>query len=98
MVIEFVGKTNDENIWVKQATFLLPNGETILISRNITSYVVESGNFDMVWKGCHEIQNGGKHSYKISPQLLENAELVDIELRDDAPSGYYLEVNKWKAS
>lgn len=96
MTLIFKGKTNDDRIWVKYLEFRLPNGEIVCIGRNVTEYVIDSGYFEMKWRGCYEAI-GTQHNYRIPSTLVQNAELVSADLYDDAPDGYEILFDKIKA-
>ena len=96
MVLRFKGKTNSDGVYIRWVAFRLPNEEIVLISRTTTEYVIENGNFDMRWKGCHEII-GQKHNYRISSALLKNAKIVDISFTENAPKGYRLFIDEFSS-
>ena len=92
----FKGKTNSEFIYVNYITFEFKDGRQVNIDRNRTEYVIDNGGFEMIWKGIY-IWDGKKHDYKLDTKLFDGAKIVHIDIDDEAPSNYGIDISYWKA-
>ena len=96
-------ETNAKLAMVNTATFKLANGDTVVIDRDVTEYgftyytgASEGYFLDMTWKNCY-IWNGDYPFYGIEANDFEGAELVSLDVEDDAPKDYKIKVIGWKA-
>lgn len=100
-----------ESPHISEAKFRLPTGSEIIIDRDQTDYTMEDDYLSMEWRGCYlwaiddnfifdeptaylNVSDGTK--------LLEDAELVELMVEDDAAfdadGDYKVEVTSWCAS
>ena len=97
MTLIFRGETNDQDVWIDNIIFRLSNGDTAIISRTITTYVVEDGKLKMKWWGCHLVRPGKKNDYSLGAKDLNGAEIVAVNCLADAPNRYFVKITEWKA-
>lgn len=97
MKLTFKGITNDKDVWIKDISFQLASGETVVVNRTITKYEVDDRYFSMVWQGCHIRHPGKKSDYTIKAKDFTNATLLEVNPRDDAPDRYFAKITLWKA-
>lgn len=95
MMLCFVAKTNKDYCMINLAKFRLKNGIEISIDRTYTMYEIENGNLNMNWEGCYLWELCGynifdKEAYLNDEMcvLLQSAELIELELEDDADEDY----------
>ena len=96
----FDGKTNKDYCMVNNAIFKTSDGNIIKIDRDETYSSVENGILSMEWRGIY-IWNSdtGEQNYDIPKEVFENAELVELELEDDAPDeDYNIEITEWSTN
>lgn len=93
MTIEFKGKTNSEDVYINTARFALPDGRELTIDRLETYWSAKNGNLDMEWRCCHIWDESGEN-YNI-PDDFANAKLLDVEIEDEAPTDYTVEITEW---
>ena len=94
MRICFNGTTNKNYVMVN--TLILKNNKdeskpVIVIDRDLTEYTIEDGTIKMEWRGCYE-WDGENTNYNIDYLDLDDYE-ADIELEDDTPENYELEID-----
>lgn len=101
-----VRNSNGEPPYINAAIFKAKNGDILRIDRQTTEYTQEIvGNtsdiweLDMIWTGCYLWEVNGESfedgaGRELSDQelsdLLYGAELLELEVEDDAPEGYEL--------
>lgn len=97
MNIEFTAKTNKSYCMINTVTFRLPEGTTLTIDREITDYSIEDGELSMVWEHCYIWEINGVNIFdrefplnSDAASLLETAELICVDLEDDADPDYYV--------
>ena len=105
MRISFRCKTNKDYVMINTATFALAGGGTVTIDRNETSYSISDGILDMEWRDCYLWRI---NDVNVNEQcalfdgdadgLLDGAELIELELEDDADEDYEVAVISWCAS
>lgn len=88
--ISFTGTTNcSEQPYVNTATFRDTHGNYLTIDRDITEYTInDDGTFTMEWCYCY-VWDGENADYDV-PDLDA---FISIEIEDDAPDDYQLEVD-----
>lgn len=96
MTLTFKGTNNDKDIWIKSIIFRLADGRHVPVNRNITTYVVDSGQFSMKWQGCYIPE---KHNnYSLIPGEFNKSEIVMVNINEDyAPKNYQIHITEWKA-
>lgn len=91
MRIEFEGITNSKDVYINTATFRLPSGREVTVDRDRTEWSVsDAGILRMEWKNCY-IWDEEEARYEF-PKEFDDAEFVSIEVEDDAPEGYEVEI------
>jgi len=100
--MDFSGKTNKDYIWINTLTFRLKSGKEVTIDREWTQYSIEEdGSFGMTWRGCYfwddEHNNCNNLAYLTEEDMteIENAELVDIYVDEDADTDYEVTIDGW---
>ena len=104
MNIYFTAKTNKDYVMINSATFRLKTGTEIVIDRKETYYDIDDNfNLDMEWSGCYLWAIDGNYIYDKeyllnddAIELLKTAELVSLDLEDDADSDYKVTDIKWE--
>lgn len=95
-MIAFEGTTNKDYLMVNTAKFRYPNGREVTIDRNETYYTIENGKLSMEWRACYFWdENGAVFLTDKDYDELENAELIELELEEDADADYVVEINNW---
>ena len=97
MKIWFRGKTNDQDVWIKEIAFNLTSGSTVILNRNITQYTVEDDIVTMTWGGCY-IFEGKRKTYSIKAADFKGAEIAYVTVSDDAPKGYQIHILEWRTT
>ena len=95
--MDFRGKTNSNTVMINTMTFRLPDGNEVIIDRDYTGYGIDKdGNLGMTWKGCY-FWDGKEATYftEDDEEKLAVAELVNVDIEDDAPEGYKVEIIEW---
>lgn len=95
MRIDFNGKTNRDEVWINVIVFTLANGEDITIDREKTEWTVCGNKLNMLWDNCYS-WNGEHCGYTITPKMFDGAFIKSVEVEDDAPSDYAVEITNWK--
>lgn len=87
-VIRMHAVTNDVP-YINLMTLLVNGKKFIALDRDRTEYDFdrETGRLDMTWLGLY-IWDGEEPNYDVSEELFDNAEIVGIEIEDDAPEDY----------
>ena len=98
MRIEFNGTTNHPYMMVNTAHFRTKNGEEVVIDRDESSWTInDDKTFSLEWRGCY-LWDGEEAHYDIDG-LLDGADLIELEVEDDAPDAdYMVTVTGWGAS
>ena len=97
MILKFKGKTNEPYQYIKNITFKLKDDSFVRVSRNRTDYTIDNGHFDMIWRGVYAYGRKG-NDYTIPSKAFNGAEIIDVTVDDDAPSGYLFLIDSWSAS
>lgn len=94
-MITFLCKTNHDYPYVNVAHFRLKSGEMVTVDRSETSwdYNPDTGSLYMAWHGCYIWD--GEEERRIPSGALKDAELLELEIEDDAPDGYRLTVEEY---
>lgn len=95
MRIEFICETNKDYVMINTIDFRLSTREIITVDRDTTEYSIKDGRLDMTWRGCYVWD--GEHAYYPfgDDDLLKGAEVVSVDLEDDADEDYYVTVLDW---
>lgn len=96
MKARFKGRTNASAIYVKELHLRTKEGDLVVLSRNITEYVIDNGYFDMTWKACY-IEGAKGHDFSILASMFKDAEIVEIVLNENAPRKYDIWIDSWVA-
>ena len=94
--MDFYGKTNKSYVMINVFVFRLKNGKEVTLDRDYTGYSIDKDNLSMTWKGCY-YWDGESRNYISGEDIkdLRKAELIRIELEDDADPDYTVEINSW---
>lgn len=102
MTLGFKAKTNKDYCMINGARFILKNGTEILIDRTWTNFEIEDGILNMTWDDCYLWELCGinifdKEAYlgDEMTRLLNNADLIELELEDDADDDYKVWDIEW---
>lgn len=100
--MDFRGKTNKPYVMINTLTFRLDNGKEVTIDREYTGYDIdEEGNLGMTWKGCyfwddeHNDPNNPAYLTEEDEEELADAELVSVNIEDDADDDYEVVITEW---
>ena len=101
MILKLRGRTNSYEQKVKELVFQMNDGSLLRLTRNITEYVIDHGNFEMKWRGVHTYTNNKykqlESDFMIQAKWFKDAKIVDIVYADDAPRNYEFIVDSWVA-
>lgn len=97
MVAKFKGRTNCEQIYIKEIVFRTSDALVIELNRNITEYVVENGQFKMSWTGCY-INGARGHDFTVPAKTFKDAQLIEIRTNENTPRKYSIEIDSWTMS
>lgn len=105
MMIKFIGESNCKSVWINTITFKMADGTTAIVDRDMTDCDFldpfmkseDNGNciMDMNWYNCY-IWNGENCNYNIEAMDFEDAEIVSIDIEDEAPENYEVKINAWR--
>lgn len=101
--MDFYGKTNKDFVMINTMTFRLKNGKEVTIDRDYTGYEIDNdGNLGMTWQGCYfwddnHSDDPNNPDYLTEDELEElvDAELIEVNIEDDAPADYEVEIINW---
>ena len=95
--MDFYGNTNRDYVMINTIVFRLKTGEEVTVDRDYTGYNIdEDGNLGMTWKGCYFWDgNIAKYLTEKDEKELTEAELVGVDIEDDADEDYYVVINEW---
>jgi len=98
--INFEGTTNKDYLMVNTARFRYPDGREVTIDRDATYYDIEDGSLSMEWCGCYiwnEEDEAPEPRYLTAEDAdeLAKAELIGLELEDDADEDYSVEIETY---
>ena len=97
MKLYFKCINSDTNTWVNNITVELLDGEELIIDRDQTEWSFnDDDTCSMTWLGCY-IWNGEEEDYNIRAKDLDGAEIISIDIEDDAPIGYEFSILEWEA-
>lgn len=106
MMIKFIGESNCKSVWINTVTFKMADGTIAVVDRDTTycdflEFSMQSKDhyccvMDMDWFGCY-IWNGENCNYNIEAMDFEDAEIVSIDIEDEAPENYEVKINAWRA-
>lgn len=88
MEIAFTGKSNIPHggMYVNNISVVLPSGEAAVVDRDVTEWsMADDGAFSMVWRSVYVVS--GDDILPV-PADFDRAEIVGVEIEDDAPDGY----------
>jgi hypothetical protein len=101
MNIDFTAKTNRPYCLINTAKFKLKNGSIITLDRKETEWSINNDCLSMTWKNVYiwEIDGCNIFDFEVPVNnelcaLLNDANLLELEIEDDADSDYSVtEVN-----
>ena len=97
MKLYFKCTNSDVSVWINSIKFELSDGEELIIDRDRTEWSFDDdGTCSMTWLGCY-IWNGEEEDYNIHAKDLDGAEIISIDIEDDAPIGYEFSILEWEA-
>lgn len=88
MTLYFTGNTtaqDNEPPYINHV-HVLHDGKVLTIDRDTTYYTVENNRISMDWDGLY-IWDGGRANYEL-PDGIADAQIVGVDVDDDAPDGY----------
>lgn len=98
MMLNFIGKTNKEYCMVNKLILRLKDGREVGIDRDTTYFEIDDGNLDMDWDDCYiwdhiDFKEDGKYYLSDKDKdLFIGAEVIELELEDDADEDYKVEI------
>ena len=102
MILGFTAKTNKDYVMINSATFKSTSGKVLIIDRDTTEYDNEEGNLEMIWRDCYiwAIDDNYEEeplylNYEEFHSLLDGAELISLNLEDDADDDYEVFEISW---
>lgn len=99
MKISFTAKTNKDYCMVNTAVFITPTKTLLTVDRDRTDWSVVGEKLKMEWNGCYLWEIDG-HNFTDFPAylnedaakgLFHEAQLLTLELEDDADPDYIVE-------
>ena len=108
MRIEFLGsiKSSEDpwggkkpyDIWVNTARFRFDDGREIIIDRDATRWSIYDDSLEMSWRNCYIYDPKNEtYDYSVKAKDLEGATLLALDIEDEAPMDYELEIAGWRA-
>lgn len=97
LVIEFEGLTTDAHCEINTISFEFPDGSIHTIDRDNTDFYSEYGIFYMIWRNCY-IWDGEEKIYldvETYSEKFANAKIVSVDIEDDAPEQYEIEIMQY---
>ena len=93
--INFEGTTNKDYLMVNTARFRYPDGREVTIDRDATYYDIENGKLSMEWCGCYIWDEDAQYLTEEDAEELAKAELIGLELEDDADEDYCVDIETY---
>ena len=84
--------------YVNTITFRLKDGREITVDRDSTAWdSVGSNMYWMQWNACYA-WDGETMDYDLTKNMFYYAEIIDIDIEDEAPEEWSIEINSFDVS
>lgn len=106
MRITFTGKTNKQYGMINLCRFRAKNGDIFAVDRTETDWTVNDGQLFMEWRNVYLWELNGDCPFDSEEAawefpdeklaaMLDGAELLEVELEDEADDDYMVCINSW---